>query len=142
MSLSDKNKKIVFIILSVIIIAGLVYYFLKKKKVKEKVAIISASIVNGIGALGTDVDMALSNVAAASYMATERELLLMNDSDADEIIKAFVGKTKSQIKKMVADYQSRYGKKFNDHLNDEFDHWYGYDSDSYAKVLNTINSAR
>ena len=52
------------------------------------------------------------------------------------------GKTKAQIKAIFAQFQSKYGVKFNDHLNIIFDDTFGYDSKGYLNVMSIVSAAR
>lgn len=148
----DKKKVIFlgFVALVVIAIGIIIYVIARKKSIAAKTQIISDAINSGTGALGTDVDSLLVNVVAANYSLSDADLQHLKDADGgwtgldhpEYINQVLSGKTKAQIKAIFAQFQAKYGIKFNDHLNKIFSDTFGYDTKGYQNIMSIVKAAR
>lgn len=149
-----EKKKVIFIgviILVIVIIGIIVYAIVRKNKLNKNAAIVSAAIDGGIGVLGTDVDSLLVSTKADSYFSlSEADMKKLKDAKGswyapdhpEYIIQILSGKTKAQIKSIFNQFQSKFGIKFNDHLNSIFDDITGYDTKGYQSVMDLIRNAK
>lgn len=147
-----KNKKIflLFIVVLLVTITVTVYAVLRTRSVRKKMAVISQAIDRGVGELGKDIDSVLINVTAdSSYRPAQVDLEKLKDAKSafwfdkpENITAVFKGKTKAQIKSIINAFESRYGIRFNDHLNDIFSDVTGYDTAGYQGIITLVQNAR
>lgn len=149
--MKGKTAVIVLVVVILLIAGAVTYGVIRSGTVKKKIKIISDAIDSGIGALGTDVDSVLANVKIdSSYHISKADLQKLKDAKGpsyapdhpEYILQVLAGKTKAQIKSILADFLSTYQIKLNDHLNNIFDDLTGYDTNGYQKVLSMVINAK
>lgn len=153
MNLSSKSKVYILIaLLSLLAIVSL-WIIISKKRKNKNAELVNAAISQGVGFLGEDIDSLLFNTKAESGYNTPKDDLekLKNAKGTiytgyidspDNFKEVLSGKSKSRIKKIIQDFQSAYGIKLNDHINEVFDDLTGYDSKRYDQLLNIVRSAK
>jgi hypothetical protein len=149
--MKGKTAVIILVVVILLIAGAVTYGVIRSGTVKKKVKIISDAIDSGMGVLGTDLDSVLANVKTdTAYHISKSDLQKLKDAKGpsyapdhpEYISQVLTGKTKAQIKSILADFLSTYQIKLNDHLNMIFDDLTGYDSEGYQKVLNLVINAK
>jgi hypothetical protein len=146
------KKTFLLLIFVVLLTVGIITYaILRTRSVRKKMSMIEQAIDRGVGELGKDIDSVLVNIKTdTSYSPLKSDLEKLKAAKSsfywvdkpENITAVFSSKTKGQIKAIVIAFESQYGKKFNDHLNDIFSDVTGYDSSGYQRVINQVQNAR
>lgn len=147
--MSTRVKVYILIALIVISIAITTYVLITKGIKNRNAEEIKKAIDNHVGEQGIDLDGLLYSTTADSSAASIADLEKLKAASGgmfgldkpDNFKDVFLGKSKKKLKRLLVDFQSKYGIKLNDYVNTVFDDLTGYDTDRYNQLLDIVRNA-